>query len=204
MPSRPGLAGTAKDRSRCIRPVMHFYPGKPIHFYSGVDSDPPGPEILFKEFARLGRAGTLLQPRHAGKRARDDRRLALGRAAARSREKACSSRERSRRPQRDRRPASCRDRPIRPARAACRECSEDLHRRHVRHVPCRRRPPTTPLRRIEGIFVLIPRRPPARNINAPPLNATDQPSVPPPVGSRLALTVPATAVIATEMPKPQR
>jgi hypothetical protein len=33
----------------------------------------------------------------------------------------------------------------------------------VRHVPCRRRPPTTPLRRIEGIFVLIPRRPPARS-----------------------------------------
>src|SRR6516162_1233535 len=36
LPSSSGLAGTAKDRSRCIRPVMHFYPGKPIHFYSGV------------------------------------------------------------------------------------------------------------------------------------------------------------------------
>src|SRR6516165_1543405 len=37
LPSRPGLAGAAKDRSRCIRPVMHFYSAKPMHFYSGVD-----------------------------------------------------------------------------------------------------------------------------------------------------------------------
>src|SRR6516165_10496974 len=40
LPSRPGLAGAAKDRSRCIRPVMHFYSAKPMHFYSGVDKGP--------------------------------------------------------------------------------------------------------------------------------------------------------------------
>jgi hypothetical protein len=39
LPSSPGLAGAAKDRSRCIRPVTHFYSGKPMHFYSGVDRD---------------------------------------------------------------------------------------------------------------------------------------------------------------------
>src|SRR5262249_14899238 len=38
LPSSSGLAGTAKDRSRCIRAAMHFYPGNPIHFYSGVDT----------------------------------------------------------------------------------------------------------------------------------------------------------------------
>ena len=38
LPSSPGLAGAAKDRSRCIRPVTHFYSGKPMHFYSGLDT----------------------------------------------------------------------------------------------------------------------------------------------------------------------
>ena len=40
LPSSPGLAGAAKDRSRWIRPVTHFYSGKSMHFHSGVDKLP--------------------------------------------------------------------------------------------------------------------------------------------------------------------
>ena len=60
LPSIPGLAGAAKDRSRCIRSVTHFYSGKPMHFYSGVDT--PGCDYRGLVMARVSVVCFVISP----------------------------------------------------------------------------------------------------------------------------------------------